>query len=89
MEWIDVNFALPAKLRDVLVFTELRYARENGKDRVINNIYVARYKRFNNGKARWRSNHWASGYIDSKEPGGVRVTHWMPLPEQPNKEAKA
>lgn len=82
MEWINVDFAVPPDQRNVLVRTFYQWVSEYdlNKKRSHTEIYIASRIAFKNGNIKWR--HKSGGYI-SNHSSEIKVTHWMPLPEQP------
>lgn len=79
-EWISVDFAVPPDSRKVIICTLLTWKMASGEIRESKNIYIAKMKRFKNGKVKWQDSR--GSYI-SKTGSETRVTHWMPLPETP------
>jgi len=80
-EWISVNFAVPPDERNVLVIALSKWKMSNGKERQSYNIYIANRIAFKNGNIKWRCTR--GGYIQDNK-SETKVTHWMPLPEEPN-----
>lgn len=67
-EWISVTERLPADLSDVLFFYETDIGQKD--------ISIGHYE-----KGIWS----ACGFYHSRRlSDAVKVTHWMPLPEDPN-----
>ncbi len=79
-EWINIDFAIPPDNRKVLVCTLYSWKIGIGEIRETKNIYIARMKRFKNGKVKWQD---CRGSYISKPDSDTKVTHWMPLPPPP------
>ena len=74
MNWISVKGSLPEVGQKVLVYLRSFEGRSSSAG-----VYM--------GHRSWRANEWAVDdvYCEDAEPvSGDEVTHWMPLPEEPN-----
>lgn len=83
-KWISVNDAVPPDDRDVLAIQSDKVI-ENGINKEIISYYIAKRVIYKNGTVKWKCSH-GTGFIDVDWSGSTyKVTHWMPLPERPNK----
>ena len=84
MEWINIKDRLPAEENDVNL--GLVYDDDGGTP----HIFICSWMDFkHNGRIYYRDD--CGKYVDfdkMNDEGMARITHWMPLPDLPNDEAK-
>lgn len=74
MEWISVKDDLPSDRNDVLTYSVL-------------GIVIATYSTMHS--ASFKTKEWHAQYagyeVDYPDLSSVQITHWMELPEEPNR----
>ena len=83
-KWVSVKDCMPDVIKDYIVATKEKYKYEN---KWITNSYVATYNPFNENKnSPYIVDDVWDFYDDINEGQETHVTHWMEIPEPPERE---
>ena len=79
MDWVSCDVTIPSDGDRVLLFVSRSDSYSNSCSGVQRGVYVGRYT----NHADWFGHWLIDGYSYFETP---HVTHWMPLPEEPDGE---